>query len=239
MTHPLYSIQRSMSVDAEALKLIADNIANSETPGYRRKIAVQRTEFSMDAASLVDDSQQSATIDSPNAAALSFVKVALDETPGTLMETHEPLDVALNGGGSLVVSTSSGEVATRGGKLQINSQGLLVNESGDPVLGVAGPISFSGTVVNYNEIEITPEGAVKLSGNVVGQLRIDPPSSSSNIAQPVTPRVMQGCLEKSNVDSVTEMLKLMEVFRHFESSQKALRNYDALLQQAISDLGKI
>jgi flagellar basal body rod protein FlgG len=228
-----------MSIDAEMLRLIADNIANSETPGYQRKIGVQRAEFSLDAAQVESGLQQGASSASADSSLPAVMDVALDSAPGTLIQTREPLDVALNGGGSLIVSTPKGEIATRGAKLQVNSQGMLVTQSGDPILGVAGPISFSGAVINYNDIDITPEGAVKLSGNIVGQLRIDPAPDSSDTNQPVAPRVMQGFLEKSNVDSVTEMLKLMEVFRHFESSQKALRNYDALLQQAISDLGKI
>jgi flagellar basal-body rod protein FlgF len=236
MTHPLAGIQRSMSVDAEMLRLISDNIANAQTPGYQRKVGVQRAEFLLPSQA-IDNQIADATEESARAI-MAPLSIAVDSTPGTLTQSREPLDVALNGAGSLFALTPTGEVSIRGGKMRIEPQGLLVTQSGDPVLGVSGPINFNGAVVNYHDIEITADGIVKLSGNNIGQLRIESSSSQQNSSPSVAPRVMQGFVETSNVDSVTEMLKLMEVFRHFESSQKVLRNYDSLLQQAISDLGK-
>ena len=242
MTHPLINVQRSMGVDMENLRLIADNIANSQTPGYQRKIAVQRTEFALAADSANEQPGDSvdSVADTFAQSVLAPLSIATDSSPGSLVQTSEPLDVALNGAGSLVTSTAEGEKNIRGGKLQINAQGVLVTQAGDAVLGTAGPITFSGAIVNHSDIEITADGAVKLSGDVIGQLRVEAPSTTQPDQSPaVAPRVMQGFVENSNVDSVTEMLKLMEVFRHFEASQKALRNYDGLLQQAISDLGKV
>jgi flagellar basal body rod protein FlgG len=232
-----------MSVDAEMLRLIADNIANAQTPGYQRKVGVQRTEFALPTESSVDQAIN-AVFDSVTGsigpAVPGKLSIATDTSPGTLVQTREPLDIALNGAGALIASTSTGEVNIRGGKLQIDAHGTLVTLAGDPVLGIAGPISFTGKAINHSDIDISADGIVKLSGDVVGQLRIqaaDVPQGSAQ--EPVVPRVMQGFVEQSNVDSVTELLKMMEVLRHFEANQKALRNYDGLLQQAIGDLGKI
>jgi len=246
MSNPLANVQRSMSADAEMLRLIADNIANSHTVGYQRKVGVQRAEFSLP-VDLNGEPSTEVALDGINTLTQSLAErlnITTDKSPGALVQTREPLDIALNGAGSLIASTSTGDALIRGGKFKLDAHGVLVTQAGDPVLGVSGPINFAGAVINHNDIEITADGTVKLGGNVVGQLRVQAPDllsdkSQSTLQEPVVPRVMQGFVEQSNVDSVTEMLNMMEVFRHFEASQKALRSYDGLLQQAISDLGKI
>ncbi|MES1190175.1 MAG: flagellar hook-basal body complex protein [Steroidobacter sp.] len=244
MSNPLTGVQRSMSVDSALLRLIADNIANAQTPGYQRKIGIQHAEFPLTDAGVVSGKSVSSLPEALVKSALAPLSIARDSSPGTLVQTREPLDIALNGPGFLIASTPTGDVNIRGGKFDINGQGTLVTQDGNPVMGVAGPINFSGAAINRNNIEITSDGTVKLSGEIVGQLRVLPPSdpagqSQDIVTEQVTPNVMQGFVESSNVDSVTEMLQLMEVFRHFEAGQKALRSYDGLLQQAIDDLGKI
>ena len=68
-----------------------------------------------------------------------------DFAAGPSEQTKNPLDVAIDGNGFLVVQTAAGERYTRDGGLQINNQGQLVTASGDPVLGTSGPIVFQPT----------------------------------------------------------------------------------------------
>jgi flagellar basal-body rod protein FlgF len=120
--------------------------------------------------------------------------------------------------------------------LHIDSEGQLVTQQGDAVLGISGPITFTGAAVDAVSISIAADGMVRVAGNPIGQLRVESPAANGEQG---APHVLQGFLESSNVESVTEMVKLMETIRHFEATQRAARSYDGLLQQAISDLGKI
>ena len=82
---------------------------------------------------------------------------------GAAEPTKNPLDVAIDGKGFLVVQTPGGERYTRDGGLQINSQGQLVTAAGNPVLGTSGPIVFQPT---DKEISIAADGSVSvLEGN--------------------------------------------------------------------------
>jgi flagellar basal-body rod protein FlgG len=219
-------IHRAMSVDTDLVRIIAENIANAQTSGYQRKLGVQRPEFASLAEAL---SAQTATETAP-------LTTVADASPGTLAETRERLDIALSGAGSLIVATPNGEMPMRGGRLHIDDQGQLVNQQGDAVLGKAGTIHFSGAALDLNSVDISSDGTIRVAGDVIGQLRVEAAGTDGENA---TPNVLQGFLESSNVEPVTEMIKLMEVIRHFETTQKAARSYDDLMQQAITDLGKI
>lgn len=227
MNQSLASIHRAMSNDSDLIRLIAENIANAQTTGYQRKFGIQQLQF------------DSLTTQDPTLAAVSVtsaLRVASDSTPGTLSETREPLDIALDGVGSLVVAGDEGESLVRGGRLHIDDQGFLVTAQGFQMQGTSGPINFSGNAVDAAGLKISPDGVISLGGNVIGQLEVRAPVEASG-AQ--VPRVKQGFIETSNVDSVTEMLKLMEIVRHFEAAQKVARSYHDLMQQGIADLGKI
>lgn len=226
MSHAAGMIHQAMRTDADLVRLIAENIANAQTSGYRRKFGVQRAEFN----AISDALATRLSVTEPS------MQVGTDLSPGTLSETREPLDIALSGAGSLVISTASGEAFIRGGRMRIDDQGRLTTEQGAIVLGTSGPLVFTGATVDMNTIEVSADGTVRAGGNPIGQLRIEPAQEGD---EQTVPRVLQGYLEGSNVEPVTEMIKLMEVIRHFEASQKAARTHDDLMQQAISDLGKI
>ena len=227
MSHPLASIHRAMSNDSDLVRLIAENIANAQTSGYQRKFGVQQVQF--EALGTKESAGKASTM----AAALSVVT---DATPGTLSETREPLDVALDGVGSLVVAGEDGESLVRGGRLHIDDQGFLVTAQGLQIQGSSGPINFAGNTVDAGSLKISGDGVISLGGDIVGQLQV---RAGSDAEGAQVPRVKQGFVETSNVDPVTEMLKLMEIVRHFEATQKVARSYNDLMQQGIADLGKI
>ena len=151
---------------------------------------------------------------------------------GPTEQTKNPLDVAIDGGGFLAVQTPAGERYTRDGGLQINNQGQLVTASGYQVLGNSGPIVFQPT---DKQINIASDGNVTvLEGtsridSVRGKLRLvtfaqaqQLVKEGSNLyaagegqaAQPdTTSRLRQGFIEKSNVNSVHEMSRMIEITR--------------------------
>jgi flagellar basal-body rod protein FlgF len=237
MSDAIAALSDAMRNDAETLRVIGQNVANLETVAYRREIAVQRPTFEQAS----DDARASL-------ARTLTVETALDQRPGTLKSTGEVLNLALEGAGFFVVDTPQGEALTRRGDFRLDSDGRLVTQTGLPVLGEAGVIQLEGAAP-----QIAPDGTVRVGGQVVAQLRIAQVASESQLA-PLggdlyrgtqlpegdgAARVRQGFLEASNVESVQEMMRLIETMRHFETVQRFVRGYDDMVGKAISELGKV
>jgi flagellar basal-body rod protein FlgF len=237
MSDAIAALSDAMRNDAETLRVIGQNVANMETTAYRREIAVLRPSFDQ----VTDDARVSVE------RALA-VETVVDQRPGTLKSTSESLHLALEGPGFFVVETPDGEALTRRGDFRLDSESRLVTQVGLPVLGDNGVIHLDGATP-----QIAPDGAVRVNGNVVAQLRIAQVSPESQLT-PIggdlylaaqlpdadsAARVRQGFLETSNVESTGEMIRLMETMRHFESVQRFVRGYDDMMGKAISELGKV
>jgi flagellar basal-body rod protein FlgF len=241
-----------MGADVEALRVAANNVANAESTGYRRQIEVQHLDFSTVSAahqqSMLHPPASSATPSTRSL--LPPTQLAVDTRPGTLKNTAEPLDVAIQGDGYFVVDTPSGEMLTRRGDFHANESGVLSAYTGDAVLGVDGTIKLPSGIV-----QIAADGTVRVGSATVGQLRAVSVSPDSQLAeradgllevrageQPTASTAVQfhqGFLETSNVQPVQEMLHMMQIVRHFEAGQRYMRAYDQMLDKAINDLGQI
>ena len=236
MSDAIAALSDAMRNDAETLRMIGQNVANMETVAYRREITVLRPSFDQ-----ATDAARAAL------AAPSGVESAIDLRPGTLKGSSEPLHVALEGPGFFVIDTPQGEALSRRGDFRLDSEGRLVNHEGLPVLGRAGGIVLEGTP------QISADGTVRVAGETVAQLRVAQVAPDSQLVSlgndlyraPQLPegddaaRVRQGFLETSNVDSVQEMVRLIETMRHFEAVQRFVTGYDSMVGKAISELGKV
>lgn len=240
-------ISASMHNDTDQMRLIAENMANAAVVAYRERVGVARTSFQ----SLLQpgDVAGGAMLDPAAMASPGQMAVAVDTRPGTLRETGEPLDVAIQGDGYFVVSTAQGELLTRRGDFHLDSTGTLCAFSGDPVLGTEGIIRIkAGTP------QIASDGTIVVAGQTVGHLEIAQPAQESAL-QPMADglfaapggqapagaaaQVRQGFLETSNVSPVNQMVALLQTTHHFEAGQRFVRAYDEMLDQAITDLGKV
>ena len=181
-----------------------------------------------------------------------------DFSQGPTEQTKNPLDVAIDGGGFLVVQTPAGERYTRDGGLQINNQGQLVTAAGNPVLGTSGPIVFQPT---DHDVAIAADGNITvLEGinridSVRGKLRLVSFAQAQKLlkegsnlysagngaaAQPDTAsRVRQGFIEKSNVNSVAEMSRMIEVTRTYTQIATLLQQQSDLHKSAIEKLADV
>lgn len=237
MSDAIAALSEAMRNDAETLRVIGQNVANIETVAYRREIAVMRQNFD----EVADDAR--AELSRPQT-----METAIDLRPGTLKSTSEALHLALEGPGFFVVDTPQGEALTRRGDFRTDSEGRLITQTGLPVLGEGGAIHLDGATP-----QIAPDGNVRVNGEIVARLRIAQVASDSQIA-PLSAdlyraeqlpegndaaRVRQGFLETSNVESVQEMVRLMETMRHFEALQRFVRGYDDMTSKAITELGKV
>ena len=179
------------------------------------------------------------------------VATALDLRPGTLRSTANPLHLALESQGFFVIQTAQGTMFTRRGDFRLDSDGRLVTQSGDPVQGGSGDINVGAA----GQPTIAADGTVRAGTDVVGKLRIVQVGGATSL-QPVgnglysltsgeetteatAPIVHQGFLETSNVQTVNEMIQLMETMRRFESGQRFVRGYDDMMDKTISTLGRI
>jgi flagellar basal-body rod protein FlgG len=238
MSDAIAALSEAMRNDSETLRVIGQNVSNVDTVAYRREIAVTRPSFEQATEEALTD------IASPT----SFETV-IDQRPGILKSTSEALHLALEGPGFFVVQMPSGagEALTRRGDFRLDSEGRLVTQQGQPVLGGNGAVRISGAP------QIAADGTVRVAGEVVAQLRIaqvapdaalTPLGGDLYVAEQLaqgdsSARVRQGFLEASNVESVQEMVRLIETMRHFEGVQRFVRGYDDMMGKAISELGKV
>jgi flagellar basal-body rod protein FlgF len=213
----LTSSANGMRAQAAELDVIARNLANASTSGYR----VRAQALSGDGSSF--DS------------CLQF-----DRSQGALRKTDVPTDLALVGPGYFALATPDGVRYTRDGSFTVDPKGLLRDQQGNPVLGSLGPARFP------QGAKISEDGRIKLGDRVIDRLRIvsfDRPcvdQGSNLLAAPdsTLPRrsfasVRCGYLEDSGVDAIGEMTALVRAQRSFEANQKCLEQTDESLRKLI------
>ncbi|MCP8937328.1 flagellar basal-body rod protein FlgF [Alsobacter sp. SYSU M60028] len=237
----LIGLSRQMALSRE-LDVIANNVANVATTGFKAR-SLRFEEYLAPEAS----ADAFAKPDQP----LSYVvdkASGLDMSAGPLEMTGRELDVALRGPGVFAVQTPEGERYTRNGAFEINAAGELVTSDGYKVLGDGGPLVFGA---NETAITFAADGTVSSSDGVKGRLKllqVNSPSQLENVGaniyralaalQPAQPdvRVQGGAVERSNVNAVTEMSRLIEVNRAYQSVSSMIQRNDELRRSAIEKL---
>jgi len=223
------------------MNVIANNVANINTNGYKAQ-SLLFEEYVMPVASDNTFGYSDQPLSYTNAWA-----TINDFSGGAIAQTGNFLDIALQGKGFLAVQTPSGERWTRAGSLKIDNSGLLVDNSGNPVLSEGGQIRFapSETDIRFNE-----DGSILTSEGNKGFLRIvefDEPqiltregdnlfSGGEPIAASDT-RVVQGAIERSNVSGVIQIAEMIRVNRSYQSMAKLMERQDKMRSEAIGVLG--
>jgi flagellar basal-body rod protein FlgG len=219
MIRALYTATSGMLVESRRMDVLAQNLANVQTPGYRGGDFLRK---SVPSAGTTTDVQ--------TAPAEPF----LDGTVGPLRATGRDLDLALEGEGYFLVQTQAGPAYTRNGNFQRQMDGSVTDAAGHPLLGRRGPL----TIPDGAEVQVGADGTVSAGGRTLDQLRVEAfdglgglrpaggslyyPASGS-VARTVEPQVAQGSLEGPNVNGVTEMTRMVETLRAFEAYQKVIQ----------------
>lgn len=207
----------------EAQDARADNLANVDTPGFRRRIST----------SFVDAIGQRRG-------------VTLDPSAGGLEKTDNPLDLALEGEAYLVVAGPGGPAVCRGGSFRRAPDGRLVGPGGAALVGRSGVFR-----VPDERVEVTQDGRVLAGGREVDSLRrVHVPADGLvpmgagllgvTAEAPVvqsSAQVLTGVLESSNVEPVLEMVGMMDNMRRMEMLLQALRAGDEMAERAVTDVG--
>ena len=247
----LVGLSRKVTLERQ-MDVIANNVANINTNGFKADRSLFE-EF------LTSRAHEDNFVGRDRR--ISFVQdrgTFKDFAQGAAELTKNPLDVAIDGAGFLVVQTPAGERYTRDGGLKLNNQGQLVNSSGYPVLGGSGPIVLQPT---DKEVTIAADGNVTvLEGtnrvnSVRGKLRLVSFADAQKLvkegsnlysagadaaARPdIASQVRQGFIEKSNVNSVLEMSRMIEVTRAYTSISTMLQQQSDMRKSAIEKLADV
>jgi len=229
----------------------ANNLANATTPGYRN----QRAAFGCTSGPPVvyvnhdpgnrGGLPQMGTLLGRGAAAVSCDGTALDHSVHALEATGNPLDVAIEGEGFLVVAAAGSELLRRSGSLIIRQDGWLTDSEGNRVLGVAGPLRLTPG----RDLVIAEDGTVTQTGSRLGQLRVVgvmgelSPVGEGLYQGQVTGAsgyaVRQGYLEMPRGNVISQMIALIEAFRVYEAGQKAVQAADETLGWAVREVSTL
>ena len=243
MNVSLYQAAAAMNAHARWQELIAENLAASTTPGFKKSditfSAVESGKFTLPNGQKTTYALPSGT------AAISF-------TPGEIKASSGKMDVAIDGPGMFEIQLSDGSMGyTRDGEFSINAQGQLMAKQGHLVMGNGGPIQLDPR--NPAQPSISATGEVSQGIDTKGRLHIvefpdtkilhaagggyfkpnDPSFTPRDVAQPM---VRHGFLEMSNTSPVTEMASLITVMRSFEANQRVIQMQDERMGKAISEL---
>jgi len=241
----LVTLSRQVALRRE-LDVVANNLANVNTNGFKGE-HMTFEEYLMPVARADGFPRGDRR--------LSYVQDKAswrDFSHGAVEVTSNPLDVAIKGDAFFVVQTPAGERYTRDGSFQIDSQGRLVTSDGQPVMSNAGPITFAE---DETDISIGKDGTISTNLGDRGHLRLvafDDPhllraegDSRFSSATPGTDvplgsvGVVQGAIEKSNVQPVVETTRLIEITRAYQTLASMMQSSSELKQSAIQRLADI
>ena len=244
----LIGLSRQMSLRRE-MDVVSNNVANMNTTGFKGDTAIFE-EHLMPGAS----ADQFARPDRR----LSYVidrSTWHDMSQGQMQQTGNPLDVAIDGNAFMVVQTPRGERYTRNGALQINAAGQLVTSEGFQVLGDSGPIQFQ---TNDKDILIAPRRLDQRAGRharktAPGEIRrraapdqgrrIDFRGAARRCSRSRRRRKSgtscRASLERSNVRSVVEMTRMIDVNRAYSSVATMLQNQGDMRKSAVEKLAEV
>ncbi len=206
---------------------LANDLANASTPGFKPDETPQHS-FG---AVLMANTEGGAAIGSVNEG-VALGKAFTNMTPGTMQETGEPLDFAIEGSGFFAVKTPQGVRYTRDGQFTTSAQGVLTDANGDPVLGAKGAqikVSATGTVPASAIGVFEVPGAAKQGENLYTGAAAGKPNGT----------VRQGSLEGSGVDAAKTMIEMITSLRSFQSGQQAIQTIDQTMQESSSQVGSL
>lgn len=238
-----YAACAGLTARSQQLDLIAQDLANANTTGYRS----QRTAFQ---TVLAASKSAIPNVWSGRLNAFGVLgKSTLNPAPGNLENTGSPLDLGIEGDAYFAIQTPSGVRYTRNGQFTVSAQGVLVTRDGFPVTGDQGPIHVAS-----GALSISGDGTLSVDGALAGKIAlVQFPSTAALQAEgssyyttdaaampSVHARVRQGALESSNVNPIASAVELVSVQRNAQMLQRALSTFHSDFDRiATQDLPKV
>jgi len=218
---------------------VSHNLANVSTTGFRAQTDTFR------AVPVYGESL-------PTRAFVLDATTGADFTPGAIQQTNRPLDVAVQGSGWIAIQLENGEEAyTRHGNLKMDANGILQTQQGFNIKGESGPITIPPdsriAIGKDGSVSVLPSDSRMTAVSIVGRIKlVDPPAEQlvrgedglfrlkQGKEAPVSNKValIEGALESSNVNVISEMVKMITLARQFDMQMKMLENAQQNAQQA-------
>jgi flagellar basal-body rod protein FlgG len=179
-------------------------------------------------------------------------EVTTDYSQGTRLETKGPLDFSITGKHFFSVLSPDGKTfLTRDGSFNLDSNGRLVTKDGLPVLGHNGEIYIDGS-----QVAVDSEGNISVDNKATDRLfivKVDDESRLNKVGHslfgiapgakvdtaPDDVQVQQGFLEQSNVNSMMEMVNMIDTYRSYELNSRIISTYDHVMSEAASEIGTL
>jgi flagellar basal-body rod protein FlgF len=250
----LYTAALGMLPQQTRLEVIANNMANANTTGFKRSGVFERN--LIDARSNFYNVPGDAEQNDPPVGSYT------DFSSGSLQKTDNPLDMALENPDNFFVvqDADGGQVYTKGGNFTLDEDGTIIGEDGKKLMGANGPINV-GNEVNMSgaisgdqkkpDIRISQQGEISINSQEIGSVlvaKIDNPQTLENISNSdfiatqdtnvdILPqeevKIKQGYLENSNVNIIKEMIDMIELQRMFETGSRVITTNDSTLDSSL------
>ena len=241
-----------MAVAEKKQEVISNNLANSNTTGFKKDTVHVRS-FADELLAQRGKGQSVSLGDVGNSPVLD--SIITNFSPGTLLETGRTLDLALDGDAFFVLETPNGVRYTKDGSFTLDRDGFLVSSDGYRVLAQDG----SALQIRSDQVAIDSGGTIRdLAGTnqVLGRIGLATFAADDlatlekrgqNLFEAVgiapqfqeVAQVRQGMLENANLEVIREMVDMIGVMRTYEANQKALQAHDEILGKSINEVGRL
>lgn len=246
MVKGIYHLGAGMIAQQRHLEVVANNLANANTVGFKEERVAFRN--ALNASSF---SPNPVTVGEKFVAATQGVKNPFQQ--GTLEQTENPLDLAIVGDGYFAVETDGGLAYTRDGRFQLNQEGELVTLNGDHVLTAGGTVQ-----IPQGNIRISSEGEIILADpespreQVLDRLSLvtfenpgDLQAGGNGLLftkqEPLQlddVKLRVGYVEDSDVDMISQMVDMIQLNRMYDAASKAIQTQDSILGKAVNEVGR-
>ena len=255
MVRGLYTAWTGMYNEQKRLDVIANNIANSATTGYKQEGVTSQSFDDMLAIKVRDYSVQTNEVIGTMPLGVKVGEVYTNYGQGSVRVTGNTYDLALDGSGffTMRVTDRAGNDHiryTRAGNFTITQDGYVTDADGNHLQSEAGDL----IVPTDAEIVFDKDGSVYANGEVIDRITVtdfedykylkkfadtmyEPVDGATEIE--ATGSVLQGCLEQSNVNVVKEMTQMIAITRAYEANQKIVQTMDSTLDQAVNNVGRV
>jgi flagellar basal-body rod protein FlgF len=226
MERGLYIAASGMIAEQLRQDQLANELANSSTPGYKSDRVTQRS-FS----DLLLSNSATGRVIGPLGTGSYADRMVTDLTPQPLRDTGQPLDLAIAGQGFFAVQTPQGTRYTRNGQFGASAAGTLVDGLGNQVLGRNGqPVRVVGGKVAAAAVGVFAVTNARKQGDNL---------FTGAAAGRATGTVRTGAVEGSGVDPTKTMVDMMASFRSYEAGQRSIQAIDATLQKTANQVGSL
>lgn len=267
MVKGLYTAYTGMVNEMKRLDVMTNNLANSNTTGYKKEAMVAQS-FRQQLAIKIKDTSEAGHIPKTIGTIRYGVKVGETYTnwdQGSMQVTDKKTDFALSGSGffAIAYTDKAGETSikyTRDGAFTVDNQGFLRTVDGDYVLNAQGAMNSQYGENYYVQVdptmdfEINQLGIISQNNQQIGQIGVVDIENYDylnkygenlytliNGGEVIASNALveQGCLEASNVQVVDEMVHMIEIARAYEAGQKVIQTEDTTLEKAVNQVGKV